>query len=158
MHTWFETKIRYEKTGDDGLPQKVTEPYLVDALSFTEAEARIIEEIRPFVKGDFQVAAIKRARIAELFENPAGDLWYRCKVNFITLDEEKGKEKKTGVTMMVQASTLEDARKYLTEQMEKTLSSYVIDTISETKIVDVYPYAGETPKSPEGDLKSVTEG
>ena len=99
MHNWFECKVRYEKTGEDGLPKKVNEPYLVDALSFTEAEARIIEEIKPFVSGEFTVSNIKRSRIAELFDNPSGDKWYRAKVNFISLDEEKGVEKKTAVTM-----------------------------------------------------------
>ena len=143
MHTWFECKVRYDRTGGDGLPKKVTEPYLVYALSFTEAEARITEEVKPFVSGEFMVAAIKRAKISELFDNAEGDKWYRCKVNFISLDEVKAVEKKTAVTMMVQASDIEKARLYLTEKMSETLSDYVIDTISETKIVDVYPYAAE---------------
>jgi len=143
MHNWFECKVRYEKTGEDGLPKKVTEPYLVDALSFTEAEARIIKEIQPFVSGDFTVSDIKRARIAELFDNPAGDRWYRCKVYFITLDEEKGVEKKTAVTIMSQAATLSDALALLTEKMSNSLTDWEIASISETAIMDVYPYAAE---------------
>lgn len=67
MHTWFECKIRYEKTMDNGMNKKVTEPYLVDALSFTEAEARIIEEMTPFISGEFTVSDIKRANYSELF-------------------------------------------------------------------------------------------
>ncbi|MTK52411.1 DUF4494 domain-containing protein [Paludibacter sp.] len=142
MHTWFECKVRYEKTGEDGLPKKVNEPYLVDALSFTEAEARIIEEIKPFVSGEFTVSNIKRARIAELFDNPSGDKWYRAKVNFISLDEEKGVEKKTAVTMMVQAANLKDGLMLLIEKLGNTLSDWEIATIAETAIMDVYPYAG----------------
>ena len=142
MHNWFECKVRYEKTGEDGLPKKVTEPYLVDALSFTEAEARIIEEIKPFVSGEFTVSNIRRARIAELFDNPSGDKWYRCKVNFVTLDEEKAIEKKTAVTMMVQAATLKDGLTLLIERMSNTLADWDIAAITETAIMDVYPYAG----------------
>jgi len=142
MHTWFECKVRYEKTGEDGLPKKVNEPYLVDALSFTEAEARIIEEIKPFVSGEFSVSNIKRSRIAELFDNPSGDKWYRAKVNFVTLDEEKAVEKKTAVTMMVQAGNLKDALTLLIERLSTTLSDWEVASIAETAIMDVYPYAG----------------
>jgi hypothetical protein len=140
MHNWFECKVRYEKTGEDGLPKKVTEPYLVDALSFTEAETRIMKEIQPFVSGEFTVSNIRRARIAELFDNPSGDRWYRSKVNFVTLDEEKAIEKKTAVTMMVQAANLKDALTLLLERLSTTLSDWEIVALTETAIMDVYPY------------------
>ena len=82
MHTWFECKIRYEKTMENGMNKKVTEPYLVDALSFTEAEARIIEEMTPFISGEFTVSDIKRANYSELFpcEEEAADRWFKCKL------------------------------------------------------------------------------
>ena len=106
---WFECKVSYEKMMDNGLMKRVSEPYLVDALSFTEAEARIIEQLKHYVSGEFQVADIKRARISELFFNPNGDRYYRIKVNFITLDEKSGTEKKTAVQMMTQASDIREA-------------------------------------------------
>jgi hypothetical protein len=140
MHNWFECKVRYEKNGEDGLPKKVTEPYLVDALSFTEAEARIIKEIQPYVSGEFTVSNIKRERITELFENPAGDRWYRCKVNLISLDEEKGVEKKKAVTMMSQAADLSGALALLTEKIGTFLSDWEVASITETAIMDIYPY------------------
>ena len=87
MHSWFECKVSFEKVLENGMQKKVTEPYLVDALSFTEAEARIIEEIRPFISGEFTVTDIKRARLSELFFNENGDRFYKIKVYFITLDE-----------------------------------------------------------------------
>ncbi len=84
MHTWFECKIRYEKVMENGMNKKVTEPYLVDALSFTEAEARIIEEITPYISGEFTVSDIKRANYSELFpsEEDAADRWFKCKLFF----------------------------------------------------------------------------
>ena len=94
MHNWFICKVSYEKILENGMQKKVTEPYLVDALSFTEAESRIIEEIRPFITGEFTITDIKRARISELFFNENGDRYYKIKVYFITLDEKSGIEKK----------------------------------------------------------------
>lgn len=140
MHTWFECKIKYEKTVDDGRIIKVNETYLVDALSFTEAEARIVEEMKPFISGDFTVANIRRAKINEMFFNENGDKWYRAKVNFITLDEEKAIEKKTAVTMMVQADSLKVALENLTEGMKGSMADYDVAALTETTVMDVFKF------------------
>lgn len=142
MHTWFECKIRYEKTTDNGMNKKVTELYLVDALSFTEAEARVIEEITPFISGDFTVSDIKRANYSELFfsDEESADRWYKCKLAFITLDEKSGAEKRTCTNILVEASDLRDAVKKLDEGMKGTMADYQQCSISETAIIDVYPY------------------
>ena len=145
MHTWFECKIRYEKTMDNGMNKKVTEPYLVDALSFTEAEARIIEEMTPYISGEFTVSDIKRANYSELFpsEEEAADRWFKCKLIFITLDEKSGAEKKTSTQVLVQAADLRDAVKKLDEGMKGTMADYQIASVAETAIMDVYPYSAE---------------
>ena len=145
MHTWFECKIRYEKTMENGMNKKVTEPYLVDALSFTEAEARIIEEMTPFISGEFTVSDIKRANYSELFpcEEEAADRWFKCKLVFITLDEKSGAEKKTSTQVLVQAADLRDAVKKLDEGMKGTMADYKIASVAETAIMDVYPYSAE---------------
>ena len=144
MHTWFECKIRYEKTMENGMNKKVTEPYLVDVLSFTEAEARIIEEMTPFISGEFTVEDIKRARYSELFphEEEAADRWFKCKLVFITLDDKSGAETKTSTNVLVQAASTEDATKKLHEGMKGTMADYKIESVSETKLVDVFPYTG----------------
>ncbi len=145
MNTWFECKIRYEKTMDNGMNKKVTEPYLVNALSFTEAEARIIEEMTPFISGEFTVSDIKRANYSELFprEEEAADRWFKCKLVFITLDEKSGAEKKTSTQVLVQAADLRDAVKKLDEGMKGTMADYKIASVAETAIMDVYPYSAE---------------
>ena len=147
MHTWFECKIRYEKVMENGMNKKVTEPYLVDALSFTEAEARIIEEMTPFISGEFTVSDIKR----ELFpsEEEAADRWFKCKLIFITLDEKSGAEKKTSTQVLVQAADLRDAVKKLDEGMKGTMADYQIALVSETPLMDVYPYSAEPNDKPE---------
>ena len=143
MNNWFECKVSFDKMGEDGLIKKVTEPYLVDALSFTEAEERITREIRPFVSGEFVVANIKRAKIAELFSNERGDKWYRCKVNFISFDEKKQVEKRTAQNMLVQASDLKTALENLLAGMKGTMADYEIASITETAIMDVYSFSVE---------------
>ncbi|MCE5224976.1 MAG: DUF4494 domain-containing protein [Porphyromonadaceae bacterium] len=141
MHNWFECKVSYEKMMENGMQKKVTEPYLVDALSFTEAEARIIEEIQPYITGDFTVADIKRAKISELFFNEAGDRFFRIKVYFITLDEKSGAEKKTAAMMLAQACTLKEAIAVLEEGMKNTMADYSIASVSETMLMDVFPFS-----------------
>ena len=145
MHTWFECKIRYEKVMENGMQKKVTEPYLVDALSFTEAEARIIEEMTPFISGEFTVSDIKRANYSELFpsDEESADRWFKCKLIFITLDEKSGAEKKTSTQVLVQAADLRDAVKKLDEGMKGTMADWVIVSITETPLMDVYPFDPE---------------
>ncbi len=149
MHNYFECKVSYEKMLENGMQKKVTEPYLVDALSFTEAEARIIEEIRPFITGEFTVTDVKRARLSELFFNENGDRYYKIKVYFITLDEKTGAEKKISAQMLAEASCLKEAIAVLEEGMKGTLADYVIASVSETPIMDVFPY--ETPEEEKED-------
>lgn len=145
MNTWFECKIRYEKVMPNGMQKKVTEPYLVDALSFTEAESRIIEEMMPFITGEFTVSDIKRANYSELFssEEESADRWFKCKLIFITLDEKSGAEKRISTLVLVQASDLRDSVKKLDEGMKDTMADYQIASVSETAIMDVYPYSTE---------------
>jgi len=138
---WFECKISYEKMMDTGVTKKVSEPYLVDALSFTEAEARIIEEMKPTISGDFMVTDIKRARIAELFFNKNGDRYYKFKVFFISLDETSGAERKTAAQMLAQASDIKEAITVLETGMKGTLADYTIASVTETLIMDVFPFS-----------------
>lgn len=151
MHTWFECKIRYEKVTENGMNKKVTEPYLVDVLSFTEAEARIIEEMTPFITGVFTVSDIKRANYSEIFfsDEEAADRWYEVTLAFITLDEKSGAEKATRSRVLVQAADLRDAMEKLDEGMKGTLADYQGVAIKETALVDVYPYTADDESKPE---------
>ena len=140
MHTWFECKIRYEKTMENGMNKKVTEPYLVDALSFTEAEARILELVSPYMSGEFSVADIKRVNYTEVFDNENGDRWFKAKLQFIMLDEKNGMEKKTSTNVLVQANDIREAIKHIDEGMKGTMADYIIASVAETALIDVYPY------------------
>ena len=143
MHTWFQCKVKYERNVDDGSIAKVSETYLIDALSFTEAEERINEEMKPYISGDFMVTDIKRAKINELFENESGDRWYRSKVNFVSLDEEKGVEKRIATTMYAQASTLKEAVEVIDKGMKGTLADYEIASVAETDVMDIFKYQAD---------------
>ena len=139
---WFLCKIRYEKTMEDGLQKKVTEQYVVDAMSFTEAEARIIEQMSSYISGEFEVVEIDRCKFKEIFfsDEEYSDKWYKAKLKFITIDEKTEKEKKAVVYYLVQAGSFEGARKNIDDVMGGTMIDYEIDTVSETVIMDVFEY------------------
>ena len=153
--TWFECKIRYEKTMEDGLQKKVTEAYVVDALSFTEAERRITEEMSSYISGAFEVTDIKKASYKEVFlsDSETADRWYKAKLQFITIDEKTEKEKRSNVYYLVQAGTFAGAVKNIDEVMGTTMADYVIASVAETQLMDVYEYATVEPKKAQENAK-----
>jgi hypothetical protein len=148
MANWFECKVRYDKLQENGSAKKVTEPYLVDALSFTEAEARITEEQTPFISGEFSVSAVKRTKIAEIFFNEEGDRWFLVKVAYITIDEKSAVEKRTTSLILVQANTFKEAFDNFLEGMKGTMADYEIASIAETPLMDVYKLKVEADSKP----------
>lgn len=145
MKEYFECVVKFEKTMENGMVKKVSEPYIVDALSFTEAEKRFLEYIEPFMSGEFEVKTVKRANYSEIVSSTDedADKWFKAKVAFITLDEKTGVEKKSSQNMLVQASDLRDAMKRLDKHMDGTLADYELAAVQETAIMDVYFYEAE---------------
>lgn len=142
MANWIETKVRYEKTLENGMQKIVNEPYLVDALSFSEAEARITEEITPYMQGDFSVSAVKRTNISEIFftEDSSADKFYKVKASFISINEKTLAEKRSNVNYIVQAADLIDALNNFRAAMKGTMADFDIVSISETALMEVYQY------------------
>ena len=143
--TWFECKVRYEKTKKDGSDKLVNELYVVDALSFTEAEASIIDNMSVYVSGEFKVANINPANYNEIFfsGNDDDDLWFKARLAFITIDD-KNKEKRTYVNYLIQAKSIERAKRYVDEVMGKTVIDYELKSLSETNIFDVFEHEPST--------------
>ena len=139
---FYDCKVRYEKTLEDGYQKKVAEAYVVDALSFTEAEKRVIEEMSAYINGEIEVTAIKIAPYKEVvFSGKAEhDKFYRVRCDFIVFDEKTNKEKKTAIDYLVQAASVESARKNLEEAMKGTMIDYVIVSLVETHIEDLFIY------------------
>ena len=153
---WFECKIVYEKVMEDGLQKKVTETYVVDALSFTEAENRIMEEMSSYISGEFTLMNLTIAPYKEIFfsDEEMADRWYKAKLQFITIDEKTEKEKRSNVNYLVQAGTLKGAVTNIENVMGTTMIDYVIAALSETQIMDVFEYA----KKEQQDDKPEFEG
>ncbi len=145
---WFECKIGYEKVMEDGLQKKVTENYVVDALSFTEAENRIIEEMSSYISGEFTVKDIKIAPYKEIFfsDDELADRWYKAKLQFITIDEKTEKEKRSNVNYLVQAGTLKGAVGNIESVMGTTMIDYLIASVAETTLMDVFEYGKKDDK------------
>ena len=140
--TWFECKIRYEKTMEDGLPKKVSEVYVVDALSFSEAEERIIEEMSSYISGEIEIVDVKIAPYREIFfaDDNLADQWFKAKLSFITIDERTDKEKRTSMMYLVNAGNISSAINNIDKVMSGTMIDYVTTSISATKIFDVFEY------------------
>lgn len=138
MANWFECKVRYDKMMENGLVKKVNEPYLVDALSFTEAESRIIKEQTPFISGDFSVSAVKRTKISEIFRDDTADKWYLAKVAFITIDEKTGAEKRAVSQILVAGSDFKNAYDNFVDGMKGTMGDFELVSLNETPLMDVY--------------------
>jgi len=138
MSQWFECKVKYDRLTEAGVVKTVTEPYLVDALSFTEAEARITEEMQPYISGEFAVTAVRRVNLSDIFYNAEGDKWYKVKTNYITIDEKTAVEKKTASFQMVQAAEFAQALKVFMEGMKDTMADFEIASITETPLMDVF--------------------
>ena len=137
MANYFEVKITFDKTLENGKEKKVTECYIVNAVSFTDAEAKVIHHVQDVITGLYKVKSIRKYKVAEIVPSELGDTYFKCKLNFITLDEKSGSEKKTAVYMLVDAENLDKAKTMLVEHMKSTMSDYSIEKIEETKIVDV---------------------
>ncbi len=139
---WFEATIRYEKVMEDGLQKKVSENYTVDAMSFEEAEKRIIEEMSSYISGEFEVKNLKIAPYKEIFfsDQEMADRWYKTKLAFITIDEKTEKEKRSNVVYLVNAGSFNGAVKNIDEVMNSTLIDYVILSVQETNLMDVFEY------------------
>lgn len=149
--TWFETKVKYQKTMEDGSEKVVSEAYVVDALSFTEAESAIIDEMSVYVSGELKVSGIGKACYGEIFFSDVDDddKWYKAKLQFITIDEKSEKEKRSNVTYLVQAKSLARALRYIDEVMGKTMIDYDVVGLNETKLMDVFEHHAPNEKKEE---------
>ncbi len=149
--TWYECKVKYRKIDENGVQKVVTEPYLVDAISYTEAERRINEEMAAYVSEEFKITNIKFANYAEIHPFEKADRWFKSKVALVAYDEESGKERKTNIYLLVQANDVKEAYDNTLHAMQNTMGDYTVPAITESPIMDVFPYfSGE-----EGDLEAL---
>lgn len=141
MHNWFECKVKYDKVDEHtGKDKKVTETYLFDAFSFTEAEARANEEFEKMISSEFLISNLKKVNYSDIFSYDDGDRWFKCKVVLVDMDEKSGKEKKTNNYMLVQADNIKEAIEKLEKELETILVPYEVPSISESPIMDLFPY------------------
>ncbi|MDT0649200.1 DUF4494 domain-containing protein [Autumnicola edwardsiae] len=138
--TWYECKVKYRKTHDSGEQKMTTVTYLLDAVSYTEAESRITEEMMAYTSEEFRIMNIKVANFAEVHPFENSDRWFKSKVSLVALDEESGKEKKTNIYLLVQANDVKEAFENTGIAMETTMGDYTIPAITESPILDVFPY------------------
>lgn len=138
--TWYECKVKYRKTHETGEQKVTTETYLLDAVSYTEAESRITEEMKSYTSEEFFIPNIKVANFSEVHPFENSDRWFKVKVSLVSFDEESGKEKKSNIYLLIQANDIKDAFENTTQAMQNTMGDYNISAITESPILDVFPY------------------
>lgn len=158
MQKWFECKVKYSKIDEQsGKDKTISEPYLVDAMSFTEAESRINEKLNEFIHTEFMVVSLSKANYSEIFPQEEGDFWYKCKVSFVTIDENAGKEKKVTTQMLIMANTVKHAYDNLTDALTSGAFEFDIVSIVKSAIVDIFPYNADDEKIKGKTLLRTTE-
>lgn len=159
MRTWFLCKVKYAKENEEGLLKNISEQYLVDAVSFTEAEAIIYDRLGSQVRGDFQITGLSKSNIVDVFFFEDADIWYKCKVSYLVSDGESGKEKKVTQYMIVTASDVKDAYDRIQESLSNMLVSFRVPDIVESAIVEVFPYEKDevAEQLPEGNFRPLSE-
>ena len=158
MQTWFECKVKYVKIDDDGRERKVSEVYLVDAVTFTDAETRIIQQMQTMVRGEFMVDNIKKSNIVEIYPHENGEFWYKARIGIVTIDENAGKEKKINNYFLVAADDLKQALQRLEEGLSYILVPYQTTSLAISTIVDVFPYFQDEVNKPiPANLKPLKE-
>jgi len=155
MNIWFECTAKYSKMGEDGREKQVSETYLLDAISFTEAETRIYKELVSMVSGEFTVTRISRTKLAEIIPSEIGDRWYKARVTFITFDEENGKEKRVSQFVLVFSDNIKSAYDQVIDAMKGMMADFEIGGITESPIMDVFPYIPEAQNIPDNFTKII---
>ncbi len=140
MNSWYTVKVKYTKQFEDGRLKRVTEPYLVDAVSFTDAEGRIYEEVGTSIQGEFLITGISKTDFADIFYYDDCDTWYKCKLTYVSLDADEGKEKKVSNNFLVTAKNVKEAFERIHESMQDMMVSFEIPSIMASPIVEVLPY------------------
>ncbi len=146
MNNWFTVKVKYTKQLDDGTLKRVTEPYLLAAMTFTDAEARIYEELGQMIRGEFNVTGISRTEVHDIFHYEDADVWYKVKIRYESVDSEESKGKKVSQNFLVSAHSVKDAYERIQESLSTLMADYEIPTIAVSPIVDIFPFPEELDK------------
>jgi len=143
MNNWFTVKVKYTKQLDNGALKRVSEPYLLAAMTFTDAEARIYEELGQIIRGEFNVVGIARTEIHDIFAYDDADVWYKCKVRYETMDADSEKARKVNQNFLVSAGSVKEAYERIQESLSTLMVDFEIPSIIVSPIVEIFPYAEE---------------
>jgi hypothetical protein len=139
-NTWFTVRTRFTKQMPNGTFKRVTEPYLLSAISFSDAEARIYEELGSTIRGEFVVLSITRTEIHDIFAYDDADVWYKAVISYDKMDDEGDKKKKIKQTFLVSAESVKEANDRIVENLSTLMIDYTIDGVTVTPLVDIFPF------------------
>jgi hypothetical protein len=146
MNTWFTVKVKYTKQLENGTFKRVTEPYLLAAMTFTDAEARIYEELGSIIRGEFSVTAIAKEEVHDIFDYNDSDIWWKCKISFSSETDDSNRAKKVSQTFLVGAASVKEAAERLNENLSTMMIDFEVTSTVKSPIVDIFPYTEELDK------------
>lgn len=158
MNSWFTVKVKYTKQLENGTFKRVSEPYLLAAMTFTDAEARIYEELGSSIRGEFQVTGIARTDLHDIFQYDDAEQWFKCKVTYDRIDEDGEKAKTISQNFLVSAAHVKEAYERIEESLATLMIDFNVVSITASPIVEIFPYRDEDVQSPAaGKLKPLPE-
>lgn len=143
MNNWFECKVKYKKIDEQGNEKDAKEVYLIDAVSFTEAEARIHKVLEQYISGEFNVTNINRSTLSEIVAAEDGEYWFKAKVSISTIDEKSGKEKASNQLILIAADNLKQSIERLETSLSEMIVPWDLKMVQESPIIDVFPFFEE---------------
>lgn len=157
MNSWFKVKVKYTKQLESGSFKRVSEPYLLSAMTFTDAEARIYEELGTFIRGEFTVMGISREEIQDIFQYDDAETWFMCKVSYDNIDEDTDKKKTLTQKFLVSAKTVKESYERIEESLATLMIDFQITSIIASPIVEIFPYKEEEVALPSQKKKNTEE-
>ncbi len=157
MNSWFTVRVKYTKQLENGTLKRVTEPYLLAAMTFTDAEARIYEELGSYIRGEFMVVGIARTDLSDIFQYEDSATWFKCKITYGIEEEDGDKKKKVAQNFLVSAPDVKEAYGRMEESLAGLMIDYQVLSIVSSPIVEIFPYRDEDVQSPAKKVQDVDE-
>lgn len=143
MNSWFTVKVKYTKQLENGALKRVSEPYLLAAMTFTDAEARIYEELGTMIQGEFIVTGIARTELNDVFAYDDSGVWFKCKAQYENFDADTEKSKRVSQNFLIEANSVKEAFERMSESLKGLMVDFQIPSIIQSPIVDIFPYSEE---------------
>ena len=86
MKSYFKCTVRFTETADNGMDKKSSEEYVIDAMTYTEAEAVINDYVKDYNMRDMEID-IAKYKVEDVIES-SFENFYKLTYDELMMDEE----------------------------------------------------------------------